>query len=88
MEVNQIIKGHVNELLGINKDISKERLEICYKCPIYTKHLGGICNSSLWFNPKNNDVIAHQEDGYVRGCGCRLQAKTKLKDAHCPAKKW
>lgn len=88
MEINQIIKGHVNEVLGINKDISEERLKICHKCPIYSTTLGGMCNNHLWFNPKNNDVVTKQEDGYIRGCGCRLLAKTKLKEAHCPAKKW
>jgi hypothetical protein len=29
MEIGNIVNGHVNELLGLNKDISKERMKIC-----------------------------------------------------------
>ena len=46
MEVGNIIKGHVNELLGLNKDISKERLKICKQCPLYLEDYGGQCNTS------------------------------------------
>ena len=50
MEIGQIINGHVNEILGLNKDISKQRLEICYRCPLYTTKLGGMCNDKLWYD--------------------------------------
>jgi hypothetical protein len=29
MEIGNIVNGHVNELLGLNKDISEERMKIC-----------------------------------------------------------
>ena len=47
-----------------------------------------MCNSNLWLNPQTGDVRTEQENGYYRGCGCRLQAKTTLSTASCPAKKW
>ena len=47
-----------------------------------------ICNSSLYINPLTNEVSTYKQDGYFRGCGCRLEAKTKLERSHCPAKKW
>ena len=28
MEIGNIVNGHVNELLGLNKDISKERMKL------------------------------------------------------------
>ena len=88
MDIGQIVHGHVNEVLGLNENIKEKRMKICLKCPLYKDTLGGICNSKLWLNPKTGDVSTEQEDGYYRGCGCRLQAKTTLATATCPAKKW
>lgn len=88
MEISNIIKGHWNELIGNNEDISKNRLKICYACPLYSIKYGGICNSKLWLNPITGDVSTVQKDGYKNGCGCRIQAKTRLPNATCPLSKW
>lgn len=88
MEVGNIVKGHINEMLGLNKDLSEERLSICKECPIYSPKFGGVCNNSLWINPENENVSVFEKDGYVRGCGCRLKAKTALPDAKCIINKW
>lgn len=88
MEVGNIIKGHVNELLGLNKDISKIRIDICKKCPLYKDEFGGICNPKLYMNPKTKDVSLEKKDGYFKGCGCRISAKTTLPDAVCPNGQW
>ena len=88
MEIGNIVKGHVNELLGLNKDISQERLKICKVCPLFLNSLGGLCNPKLYLNPNTGDVSTKYKDGYGKGCGCRLQAKTKLINAHCPNDKW
>ena len=88
MEVSNIVKGHVNELLGLGKNLSEERMKICLKCPIYSEILGGICNSKLWINPETDDISLRKKPGYVQGCGCRLKAKTTLVNEHCVANKW
>lgn len=88
MEIGNIVKGHVNEILGLNVNISEERMGICKRCPLFKQIAGGICNSSLWLNPKTGEISDKRKDGYVKGCGCRLKAKTTLINAHCPAKKW
>lgn len=88
MQVGQIIKGHVNEALGLNKDLSEERLKICYSCPLYSAKFGGMCNNRLWLNPDTGDISIDEKYGYKRGCGCRLLAKTKVPEASCPLKKW
>lgn len=88
MEIGQIIKGHVNELLDINKDISQVRMDICRKCPLFLNELGGICNPKLYLNAKTGDVSTVKMDGYVSGCGCRLSAKTRLSKSKCPNNKW
>lgn len=88
MELGNIIQGHWNEVIGRNKDISEQRLNICYSCPIYSARLGGLCNNKLWLNPNTGDVSTTKKEGYKNGCGCRLQAKTKLPNAVCPLGKW
>jgi len=85
-----IIKGHLNELFDREGDMSKERMAICKQCPLFAQHKvkGLICNPQLWLDPKTNTAIDHYEDGYTKGCGCRLEAKTRVEEAHCPASKW
>lgn len=87
-QIANIVNGHINELLNLNQDISEIRLNICKVCPIYSSKFGGLCNNKLWLNPDTNDVSLQQKNGYIRGCGCRLKAKTTLQGEHCPADKW
>ena len=86
--VGNIVKGHVNELLGLNTDLSQQRMKICKECPIYSPKLGGICNNNLYLDPSTGNVSITLKNGYIRGCGCRLSAKTTLPNASCPADKW
>ena len=86
--IGQIVKGHVNEVLGLNQDISKIRMNICKQCPLFKDTLGGVCNAKLWLNPTTGDIAMSRQPGYYKGCGCRLLAKTTISTAHCPAKKW
>lgn len=88
MQISDIVNGHVKELLNLGEDLSKSRLKICYRCPLYSKKLGGLCNNNLWLNPNNGDVSLNSKPGYKRGCGCRLQAKTRLANQKCPVDKW
>ena len=86
--IKDIVKGHVNELLGLNQDISQVRMNICRKCPLFLNELGGICNPRLYLDAKTGDVSTIKKDGYVNGCGCRLSAKTRLSGSTCPNGKW
>lgn len=88
MEIGQIIKGHINEVLDLNKDISQGRVAICKRCPLYSDRLGGTCNDRLWLNVETGDVSITKKEGYKNGCGCRLSAKTRLVNARCPLGKW
>lgn len=88
MEIKNIILGHINELFNINNTISQNRLNICYRCPLYSKRLGGMCNNRLWININTGDVSSTMKHGYVNGCGCRLIPKTRLASAKCPINKW
>lgn len=88
LPISQIVKGHVNEVLGLNTDISEKRMNICRMCPIYSPKFGGLCNSNLYLDPSTGNVSTVLRNGYIRGCGCRLSAKTTLPNANCPADKW
>lgn len=89
MDISDILKGHLNEMSGVNKTVSEQRMQICKECLLYKESVvGPICNSKIWVDFKTGDISTLQIDGYVNGCGCRLKAKTTLSHAHCPAKKW
>lgn len=87
----QIIQGHFNEWFNLGEEISAKRIQICKKCPLYrqnTPGLGETCDSRKWLDPKTNNVSLEKKNGYIKGCGCRLRAKTTLPEAMCPASKW
>ena len=88
MDIGNIVTGHLNEVLSLNQDISEPRMRICLKCPLYSPKHGGMCNMRLWLNPETGDVSTEKKDGYYRGCGCRLRAKTTISKESCPARKW
>ena len=91
MGIGQIIDGHIKEALGVNQSLSEKRLDICEICPIFSrknKTIGGVCSSYLYLNPVTNEISTVYKKGYFKGCGCRLNAKTRLKNQKCPAGKW
>lgn len=89
MGVGAIIDGHIKEALGINGDMSEIRTKICRDCPLYKKTaVGPVCNSKLWVNKETGEVSNYKRDKFINGCGCRIQAKTRLSYSHCPLDKW
>lgn len=88
MNVGNIVTGHLNEVLNLKQDISKKRMAICKVCPLFTPKFGGMCNRRLWYNAQTGDISTVNIDGYARGCGCRLNAKTTIARESCPAGKW
>lgn len=82
-----ILKGHVKEFLNKDEQLSEERMAICKACPLFLETpLGAICNPNLYL--KGEKVSTYPLEEYTRGCGCRLGAKTRLKEKHCPVNKW
>ena len=89
MGLRAIIDGHAKEVLGMNQDISEQRMKICRECPLYKQTaMGPVCNSKLWLDTITGEVSEIKRPGFKSGCGCRLQAKTRLSYAHCPVGKW
>lgn len=88
-QITDIAKGHYNEILNREEVISKKRLQICKNCPILSDTMFGMmCDSKKYLDPKTNQVSYVAKDGYKKGCGCRLSAKTRVLDAKCPQGKW
>lgn len=73
-----------------NESLSKERLEICKKCPLYKEDptRGPICDSNKYISPDGTKWSWFKKDGYVRGCSCGLKNKTKNYRNHCIISKW
>lgn len=90
MGLTQIIDGHVKELLNQEQELYNERIAICKSCKLYTqdRNFGEICDKHKWLNLNTGHISLEQLDGYINGCGCRLKAKTRLKEATCPLNKW
>ena len=87
--VKDIATGHYNELLNKEEILSNKRFEICNKCPLLTNTMfGALCDSKRYLNPKTNETSYIAKEGFKKGCGCRLMAKTRVRDAKCPLGKW
>lgn len=90
MSINQIAIGTLKNLFNKDEDLYLERIAICHKCKLYKvdKIFGEVCNSSIYLNPKTNEVSPIEKPGFYHGCGCVLGSKCRVKDAECPLKKW
>lgn len=89
-QITDIINGHVNEALGENEDLKDERMEICKVCPLYKETpMGPMCNPRLYINVTDKTSVTNRPQiGYKRGCGCRLNAKTRLPHSKCIVERW
>lgn len=90
MSVNHIASGFYNNLTNKESELHDKRMNVCKSCKLYKidRLLGKVCNSKLFLNPDTDETSKEYISGYKRGCGCILNAKTRVKDAECPLKKW
>ncbi len=90
MGLGAIVEGHIKEITKQNQNLSDIRMNICRECPLFKviPVAGPICNNRLYLNVQTGDISETPKTGYRKGCGCRLQAKTRLDKAMCPLGKW
>ena len=89
MSLKQIIEGTANNVLNREEELSKKRMAICSKCELLTDSvLGKMCNSKMYINPITKEVSFKKLNGFIKGCGCILESKTRVKEAACPGGKW
>lgn len=87
--MKKIIQGHIKEMINAEEDLFKSRINVCKACPLYKRTTyGPVCNGNLYINPINKEVSLEEKKGFIRGCGCRLNAKTRVKESKCPADFW
>ncbi len=88
-QVKSIVLGHVDEFLNRNEDFYNKRIQICRRCPLMIETaFGKVCDSKRYLDPKTMQSSYKFTPGSIKGCGCRLDAKTRRPDEHCPAKLW
>jgi len=87
-QVGDIVEGHIKELVRQENDLANKRLAICRKCPLYSDSLGGKCDNRKCFNTVENKLVNFPGKNVICGCGCRLQAKTRLANSKCVLGKW
>lgn len=87
-QVEQIVEGHYKEITNQENELFEQRIKICKRCPLYTDILGGICDSKKCWDIEKNTLKSFPEKNIICGCGCRLNAKLRLKNAKCVLNKW
>ncbi len=88
-QVGQIVEGHYKELTNQENTLYEQRIKICKECPLYTESaIGPICDSKKCWNSVTKEVTTFPKTDSTCGCGCRLQAKSRLKNAKCVLGKW
>lgn len=90
MSINQIAEGFYKSLTDKEKELYEDRIAICRECKLLKTDsvFGEICNGRLFLNPETNETSQVRKEGFMRGCGCVLRAKTRVKTAKCPLGKW
>lgn len=89
-QINDIVAGHVNELLGKNEEMAEERMKICKECGLYKETMmGPICNPNLYLNMEDKSTVSDRPIiGYKKGCGCKLDRRVYVTYSHCACGKW
>ena len=89
LNIKQIAKGHFKEITRQENDLYESRIRICRQCPLYTETMAGpICDSKKCLNIETGELQSYPSNGYTCGCACRLNAKTRLRNAECILNKW
>lgn len=86
LNINQIVNGTIKNLLNKDEALYLQRIAICHKCKLLKKDkiFGEVCNSQLYLNPKTNEVSKEPKPGFANGCGCIMNSKARVEQAHCP----
>jgi hypothetical protein len=89
MPIRDIVQGHLNEFFNEEEELSQKRMAICNQCPIMKRKVYGfVCDSGTYLNQETGEVSRIKKPGFENGCGCRLEAKTRIPESTCPLGKW
>jgi hypothetical protein len=90
MDLGQIAEGFYNQVRDKEKDLYRNRIEICHSCKLLVKDniFGEMCNNKLYLNPLTDETSTKKKPGFLNGCDCVLKAKCRVPLAECPLGKW
>lgn len=90
VNVRDVLEGHYKEITNQENELYEKRITICRKCPLYTvkEGLGPVCDSKKCWNENEKVIETYPSSNNVCGCGCRLNAKTRLASSKCVLNKW
>ena len=70
-------------------ELIRKRMDICKECHLYRETKDGpVCNSKRYMSPNWKDWSYFPKDGWIKGCGCNLDHRTRQLNNHCVAGKW
>jgi len=72
-------------MIFVNRETKAARLEICKACKHFKPETSS-CGTIRLLSPLGDKV--KKGKGFVRLCGCVMQAKVAFKTAKCPIDKW
>ena len=86
-QVGQIAEGHFKEITKQENELYESRIKICRECPLFSHStLGDVCDAKKCWD--GNKVVKYPGPDVVCGCGCRLDAKARVRGAKCVLNKW
>ena len=86
-QVGQIAEGHFKEITKQENELYESRIKICRECPLFSHNaLGDVCDAKKCWD--GNKVVKYPGPDVVCGCGCRLDAKARVRGAKCVLNKW
>ena len=86
-QVGQIAEGHFKEITKQENELYESRIKICRECPLFSHStLGDVCDAKKCWD--GNKVVKYPGPDIICGCGCRLDAKARVRGAKCVLNKW
>ena len=88
-QVGQIAEGHFKEITKQENELYESRIKICRECPLFSHStLGDVCDAKKCWDVAENKVVKYPGPDIICGCGCRLDAKARVRGAKCVLNKW
>ena len=86
-QVGQIAEGHFKEITKQENELYESRIKICRECPLFSHNtLEDVCDAKKCWD--GNKVVKYSGPDIICGCGCRLDAKARVRGAKCVLNKW
>ena len=86
-QAGDIAKGWANDLLGREQELHDLRMAVCKECVLYDPN-SKRCNSKKCYNPETGEIRQFPGKGFICGCNCFMEKKSRVPSARCVLNKW